>query len=90
MVAKKGSIARPCEELRLAQPTTSGQLRASKERFLRRRSRSSGKSAAGSESLSLADLAARATETFVISAERKIKHPAATVIAEVAKRAAAR
>jgi len=33
----------------------------------------------------LGDLAARATEYFVISAERKIKHPAATVIAEVAK-----
>jgi len=28
MVAKKGSIARACEELRLAQPTISGQLRA--------------------------------------------------------------
>jgi len=33
----------------------------------------------------LGDLAARATEYFAISAERKIKHPAATVIAEVAK-----
>src|SRR5581483_1916732 len=33
----------------------------------------------------LGDLAARATEYYVISAERKIKHPAATVIAEVAK-----
>ena len=28
MIAKKGSIARACEELRLAQPTLSGQLRA--------------------------------------------------------------
>jgi len=28
MVAKKGSVARACEELRLAQPTISGQLRA--------------------------------------------------------------
>ena len=33
----------------------------------------------------LGNLVARATEYFVISAERKIKHPAATVIAEVAK-----
>src|SRR6185437_3932107 len=31
MVAKKGSIARACEELRLAQPTISGQLRALEE-----------------------------------------------------------
>lgn len=30
-VAKKGSIARTCEELRLAQPTISGQLRALEE-----------------------------------------------------------
>lgn len=31
MVAKRGSIARACEELRLAQPTISGQLRALEE-----------------------------------------------------------
>ena len=31
MVAKQGSIARACEELRLAQPTISGQLRALEE-----------------------------------------------------------
>ena len=31
MVAKKGSIARACEELRLAQPTISEQLRALEE-----------------------------------------------------------
>ncbi len=31
MVAKKGTIARACEELRLAQPTISGQLRALEE-----------------------------------------------------------
>jgi len=31
MVARKGSIARACEELRLAQPTISGQLRALEE-----------------------------------------------------------
>lgn len=31
MVAKKGSIARACEELRLAQPTISGQLRSLEE-----------------------------------------------------------
>src|SRR5581483_11665605 len=31
MVAKKGSIARACEELRLAQPTISGQLPALEE-----------------------------------------------------------
>ncbi|HZU27492.1 MAG TPA: transcriptional activator NhaR [Bryobacteraceae bacterium] len=31
MVAKKGSIARACEELRLAQPTISGQLRVFEE-----------------------------------------------------------
>lgn len=31
MVAKKGSIARACEELRLAQPTISGQIRALEE-----------------------------------------------------------
>src|ERR1051325_514602 len=33
MVAKKGSIARACEELRLAQPTISGQLRSLEESF---------------------------------------------------------
>src|SRR5262249_50538041 len=31
MVAKRGSIAKACEELRLAQPTISGQLRALEE-----------------------------------------------------------
>ena len=31
MVAKRGSIARACEELRLAQPTISGQLRVLEE-----------------------------------------------------------
>jgi len=30
-VAKEGSIARACEELRLAQPTISGQIRALEE-----------------------------------------------------------
>ena len=33
MVAKKGTIARACEELRLAQPTISGQLRSLEESF---------------------------------------------------------
>src|ERR1041385_5892102 len=31
VVAKRGSIARACEELRLAQPTISGQIRALEE-----------------------------------------------------------